>query len=110
MTFSGTVLYYSVQVCTGVFGHEQNGVVEYGFVSSIATFTKESVMAKKDKHVRLSEYILQVLDQYALKTQRTKTVVYEMALKEFAINNKEDLVKLGISSELIEKAINSDFA
>ena len=65
-------------------------------------------MTKKDKHIRIYEPILTVMDEYANKTLRTKSVVYEMALKEYIKNKKEEFYELGISSELLSKAINSN--
>jgi len=63
-------------------------------------------MARKDKHLRLLEPILAVMDEFASKSQRTKSVVFEMALREFITNKQIDLLALGISEDLIEQALN----
>ncbi len=62
---------------------------------------------KKSKHIRVYEPILFVIDEYAKKTQRIKSVVYEMALRSFVEDKKDRLIEMGISEEQISKAIDS---
>ncbi len=65
-------------------------------------------MKRKDKHLRINEEILSAMDEYAKKSLRTKSAVYEMALKYFLQNNKNKLVEVGVSAELISEALNND--
>lgn len=64
-------------------------------------------MVRKDKHIRVHESIISVMDDYANKTLRTKTVAYEIALLEFIKSHKAEIIDLGISPDELNKAINS---
>ena len=64
-------------------------------------------MGKKNKHLSIDESIVFVMDEFSKKTLRTKRVVYEMALRDFIKSKKDELIKLGISKNKLEEAINS---
>lgn len=64
-------------------------------------------MAKRDKHIKIEEKVVEVIEKYAeiKQWQRNKSIAYEEALKVFIEVKREELVNLGVSAELISEAI-----
>lgn len=65
-------------------------------------------MAKTNKHLRIAEPIVSVIELYAKKSMRNKSAAYEIALKTFISARKQELIDLGIPDSTIEKAENAD--
>jgi|GEM_PF-5229289 len=64
-------------------------------------------MVRKDKHIRIAAAVINAMDAYADKSLRTKTVVYETALKFYLAQKKNEIIDTGVPKHLIEDALEN---
>ena len=62
---------------------------------------------KKNKHITLAKDVIEVLDDFADITQRKQTVIYEIALKEYIIQNKNKILKAGVAAQKVSSVIGN---